>query len=160
MGMSEFARSQERTKGLDFSALSPLVTNQSIRTIALTGLALLVVWYALLGGGGIAAGPIDLAENPSGWLVAFAGLVADIALLVVIRGVRRSRERGARLVPLTPDDRMWSAHLAWLHDCAVRRARETTVPRNVSVPIITTNRREHPPAVGKRLVFRPRRSGS
>jgi hypothetical protein len=159
-GMHRVLRSQRRRKRLDFSRMSPLVTNQSIRTIAVTGLALLAVWYALFGGGGIATGPIDLAEHPAGWLVALAGLVVVIALLVVIRGVRRSRGRATPPVPLTPDDRMWSAHLAWLADCAVRRARATTVLPTTPVLIIKANRPEHPRAVGKRLVFRPKRSGS
>ena len=100
------------------------MTNLSIRTIALSGLALLAVWYALLGGGGIVVGPIDFTENPAGWLIALASLVADIALLGVIRRVRRARSIAVRSEPLTPDDRMWSAHLAWLDQCAVRQARE------------------------------------
>jgi hypothetical protein len=100
------------------------MTNLSIRTIALSGLALLAVWYALLGGGGIVVGPIDFSENPVGWLVALASLAADIALLVVIRSVRRARSIAIRSEPLTPDDRMWSAHLAWLDECAVRRERK------------------------------------
>jgi nitrate/nitrite transporter NarK len=116
--------------------------NLSIRTITLTGVALLVVWYALLGGGAtlgeaipavarygppvIVAGPVGLAWDPAGWLVALAILVADVALLVAVRRVRRSRKAATRPRPLTPDDRMWAAHLAWLDECAVRRARERT----------------------------------
>jgi drug/metabolite transporter (DMT)-like permease len=100
------------------------MTNLSIRTIALSCLALLAVWYALLGGGGIVVGPIDFSENPVGWLVGLASLVADIALLAVIRRVRRARSFAVRSEPLTPDDRMWSAHLAWLDACAVRRERK------------------------------------
>jgi hypothetical protein len=100
------------------------MTNLSIRTIALSGLALLAVWYALLGGGGIVVGPIDFSENPVGWVIALASLVADIALLGVIRRVRRARSIAVRSEPLTPDDRMWSAHLAWLDECAVRRPHE------------------------------------
>jgi hypothetical protein len=100
------------------------LTNLSIRTITLCGLAVLALWYGLRSGGGIVTGPVDFSENPAGWLVAVASLVADIALLVAIRGVRRSRARATRPEPLTPDDRMWSAHLAWLDECAVRRARK------------------------------------
>jgi drug/metabolite transporter (DMT)-like permease len=100
------------------------MTNLSIRTITLSGFAMLAVWYALFGGGNIVAGPIDFSENPLGWMVALASLVADIALLVVIRRVRRARSIAVQREPLTPDDRMWSAHMAWLDECAVRRARE------------------------------------
>ena len=99
------------------------MTNLSIRTIALSGLALLAVWYAF-GGGGIVVGPIDFSENPVGWVIALASLVADVTLLGVIRRVRRARSIAVRSEPLTPDDRMWSAHLAWLEECAVRRAHE------------------------------------
>jgi hypothetical protein len=102
--------------------MSRPMTNLSIRTIALSGLAVLAVWYALLGGGGIVVGPIDFSENPIGWLVALASLVADIALLGAIRRVRRARSIAVRSEPLTPDDRMWSAHLAWLDE--VRRERK------------------------------------
>jgi hypothetical protein len=112
--------------------------NLSIRTLSLSGLALLGVWYAMLGGAGmldsaipvvgtygppaVVAGPVDFSENPVGWLVAFASVVADLALLVAIREIRRTRRTGALRAPLTPDDRMWSAHLAWLDECAARRA--------------------------------------
>jgi len=117
--------------------LRPL-TNLSLRTIMLSGLALVAVWYAMLGGAGVlgnaipaigtygppavVAGPVDFTENPVGWLVAFASVVADLALLFAIREIRRTRRVAARREPLTPDDRMWSAHLAWLDECAARRA--------------------------------------
>jgi drug/metabolite transporter (DMT)-like permease len=100
------------------------MTNLSIRTITLSGLALLAVWYALFGGGGIVAGPIDFSENPVGWLVALATLVAEVALLVAVREARRTMRSSAPSDPITPDDRMWAAHLAWLNECAVRRALE------------------------------------
>ena len=119
--------------------MSRPVTNASMRTITLSGLALLALWYALLGGAALVAeiipalatygpppvvvGPIDVAENPVGWLIALVGLVADIALLVAIRQIRRRRRLAARADPLTPDDRMWSAHLAWLDECAARAHR-------------------------------------
>jgi hypothetical protein len=103
--------------------MSRPMTNLSIRTVTLSGLALLAVWYGLFGGGGIVVGAIDFSENPVGWLIALASLIADIALLVVIRRVRRARSISDDLEPLTPDDRMWSAHMAWLEECAVRRAR-------------------------------------
>jgi hypothetical protein len=104
--------------------MSRPLTIQSIRAITLAGLAVLALWYALLGGGGTVVGPIEVADNPVGWLVGLASLVADIVLLIVIRGVRRARRVATRSEPLTPDDRMWSAHIAWLDECAVRRARE------------------------------------
>jgi hypothetical protein len=116
--------SARHKKRLDFCAMSRPLTIQSIRAITLAGLAVLALWYALFGGGGIVAGPIDFSENPVGWLIALASLVADIALLVVIRRVRRARGVAVKPEPLTPDDRMWSAHVAWLEECAVRRARE------------------------------------
>src|SRR5438093_261952 len=99
--------------------MSRPITSLWIRTIALCGLATLAVWYALLGGGRISTGPIDLAGNPVGWLVGLASLAADIALFVVIRRVRHARSIAAPPEPLTPDDRMWSAHLAWLDECAL-----------------------------------------
>ena len=118
--------------------MSRPLTSLSIRTITLSGLALLAVWYAMLGGAGmvgnaipaigtygpsaVVSGPVDFSENPVGWLVAFASVVADLALLVAIREIRRTRRTGALRAPLTPDDRMWSAHLAWLDECAARRA--------------------------------------
>ena len=118
--------------------MSRQLTNLSIRTLTLSGLALLAVWYAMLGGAGIlgsaipaigtygppavVSGPVDFSENPVGWLVAFASVVADIALLVAIREIRRTRRTATRREPLTPDDRMWSAHLAWLDECAARGA--------------------------------------
>ncbi len=132
--------SQRRAERLDFSNMSSRVTNQSIRTFALASFALLAVWYALLGGGAtlgeaipavarygppaIVAGPVDFAQDPAGWLVALGSVVTGIALLVAIRGVRRTRTSAARPRPLTPDDRMWAAHLAWLNECAARQARE------------------------------------
>jgi hypothetical protein len=98
------------------------------------------LWYALLGGGAalseavpgiagygppsIVAGPIGFAENPVGWLIALTSLVADLALLVAVREIRRTRTVADPPGPLTPDDRMWSAHLAWLDECALRRAHE------------------------------------
>ena len=100
------------------------MTSLSIRTTALCGLAMLAIWYAFVGGGLISTGTIDLAENPVGWLVGLASLAADLALLVVVRRVRRARSIEVPPEPLTPDDRMWSAHLAWLEECAVRRARK------------------------------------
>ena len=116
------------------------MTNLSIRTIALFGLAVLAVWYALLGGGAalgeaipaiagygpppVVASPIGFTENPVGWLIALASLVADIALLVAVREIRRARRLADPPDPLTPDDRMWSAHVAWLDECAARRRRE------------------------------------
>src|SRR5712692_6479901 len=118
--------------------MSRQLTNVSISTITLSGLALLAVWYAMLGGAGmlgnaipaigtygppaVVSGPVDFSENPVGWLVAFASVVTDIALLIAIREIRRTRRTAARREPLTPDDRMWSAHLAWLDECAARRA--------------------------------------
>ncbi len=127
--------------------MSRPLTIQSIRAITLAGLAVLALWYALLGGGGIVVGPIELADDPVGWLVALASLVADIALLIVIRRVRRARRVAARSEPLTPDDRMWSAHLAWLDGCAARGARKrggkaSQVLRR-DVPIITIRPHEH-----------------
>ena len=120
--------------------MSRPLTNLSIRTIILSGLALLAVWYALLGGGAtlvevfpavarygppaVVAGPIDLTQDPAGWIIAFATLVAEVALLVAVREARRTMRSPARPDPLTPDDRMWAAHLAWLNECAVRRAHE------------------------------------
>ena len=116
------------------------MTNLSIRAIGLSGLAVLAVWYALLGGGAalgeaipavarygpppVLAGPIGFAENPVGWLIALASLVADVALLVAVREIRRTRRLADPPDPLTPDDRMWSAHVAWLEECALRRAHE------------------------------------
>jgi hypothetical protein len=116
------------------------MTNLSIRAIALSGLAVLALWYALLGGGAaigeaipaiagygpppVFVGPIGFAENPVGWLIALGSLVADIALLVAVREIRRTRRIADPPDPLTPDDRMWSAHLAWLNECAARRAHE------------------------------------
>jgi hypothetical protein len=121
--------------------MSRRVTNQSIRTMTLTGLALLAVWYALLGGGAtlgealpavasylppaVVAGPVDL--SPAGWLIALGGAASGVALLLAVRGVRRVRKSAARPRPLTPDDRMWAAHLAWLNECAVREAVERSV---------------------------------
>lgn len=112
------------SKRLDFSRVSRPITNLSIRTVTLSGLALLAIWYALFGGGRIVAGPVDFSENPVGWLIGLVSLVADIALLAVIREVRRARSIAVQPEPLTPDDRMWSAHLAWLDECAARRARK------------------------------------
>ena len=107
-----------------FSRMSRAMTTMSIRTIAFCGVALLAVWYALLGGGRISAEPIDVAENPVGWLVGLGSLAADLGLLLVVRRVRRARRILPRREPLTPDDRMWSAHLAWLDECAVRARHE------------------------------------
>jgi hypothetical protein len=114
------------------------MTSLSIRTITVAGLAVLALWYALLGGGAmlvetipaiarygppmIAAGPIDLFGDPVRSLVALVILVTDVALLVVVRRARLRRTRSARPDPLTPDDRMWAAHTAWLDECAARRA--------------------------------------
>ena len=115
-------------------------TNLSIRTITLSGLAVLALWYALLGGASalgeaipavaryappaVVASPIGLAQDPAGWIIALATLVAEVALLVAVREARRTMTGPARPDPLTPDDRMWAAHLAWLHECAARRAHE------------------------------------
>jgi hypothetical protein len=114
--------------------------NLSIRAIALSALAVLAVWYAVLGGGAalrevipdiagygpppVLAGPISFAENPVGWLIALGSLVADIALVMSLLQIRRARRIAVRSEPLTPDDRMWAAHLAWLDECAVRVAHE------------------------------------
>jgi hypothetical protein len=112
----------------------------SIRTASLFALAVFAVWYALLGGAAllrdampevarygppaIVSAPLDSDLDPAGWLVGLMSLVTGIALLVAVRRVRRARREAARPRPLTPDDRMWSAHLAWLDECAVRRERK------------------------------------
>jgi hypothetical protein len=109
-----------------------MVARLAIRSFALSALALLVAWYALLGGRAaledalpeigalappaIVASPPEFPAEPLGWLIASGTLFAAVAILAAAQRSRRSRY--VSLIPSHPlvEEKLWAEHLAWLKE--------------------------------------------
>jgi len=109
-----------------------MVAGLAIRSFALSVLALLGAWYALLGGrsvvadalpeisafvpAAIVAVPLEPAGDPFAWLASFGTLFAAVTLLGIVQRSRRRRRRALSLSRPLAEEQLWEEHLVWLKE--------------------------------------------
>src|SRR6266511_606904 len=93
-----------------------MVAGLAIRSFALSVLALLGAWYALLGGRAVVAVPLEPAGDPFAWLASFGTLFAAVTLLGIVQRSRRRRRRALSLSRPLAEEQLWEEHLVWLKE--------------------------------------------